>query len=321
LQVVRVIKKWDSPDLLRQTMKNDGVWGDLRFTLDPVERCDYCIVCNYVHEEIVIECPPENVFLLIQEPYVKGIFDWVVRGHSQFARVFTHHPLKHSRYVAAPPLVPWHVERDWRQLTGMDLPQKRKDLSLIASNKTNFPGHKKRLDFLNYIRENVPEADVFGKGINFIEDKWDGLGDYRYSISIENSSTDDYWTEKIADCFLGYTLPFYYGCTNIESYFPEESFIRIDIDDPSGAIETIMRSIRNNEWKKRLPAIVEARKAAIDRLQFFPYFHDYIKTHPGKPEGHRTIVLKENRKTSRPPYPVRQAERIINWIKKKLYSR
>ena len=60
---------------------------------------------------------------------------------------------------------------------------------------------------------------IFGKGINGFEDKWDTLRDYKYHIVIENSSFDDYWTEKLADNYLAECFPFYHGCKNINKYF------------------------------------------------------------------------------------------------------
>ena len=30
-------------------------------------------------------------------------------------------------------------------------------------------------------------------------------------------------SEKIADCFLAWTMPIYYGCPRIAEYFPAES--------------------------------------------------------------------------------------------------
>ena len=60
---------------------------------------------------------------------------------------------------------------------------------------------------------------------------------------MENAVIPDYWTEKIADCFLAWTLPIYYGCPNLEDYFPEKSFIRIDIEKPEEAIDSIVNKI------------------------------------------------------------------------------
>ncbi len=104
-------------------------------------------------------------------------------------------------------------------------------ISCISSGLKQLSGHRLRFDFVEKLQTQFPGIDFFGRGDNFIEDKMDGLLAYRYSIAIENSSQPHYFTEKINDCFLSYTVPFYYGCKNIGRYFPEKSFIRIDITD------------------------------------------------------------------------------------------
>ena len=51
-------------------------------------------------------------------------------------------------------------------------------------------------------------------------------------IAVENHIAPHHWTEKLSDSFLGYCLPFYIGCPNAADYFPEQSFIGLDIEDP-----------------------------------------------------------------------------------------
>jgi len=160
----------------------------------------------------------------------------MMEGHDQYAHVFTHHPGKKTlggKYIRSHPAVPWHVNKSYDELKKLTMPDKQKSISWITSNLTAFPGHIPRMNFLDFLRSSAFPIDLYGKGINYIEDKWDGLALYRYSLAIENSSGLDYWTEKIADCFLSWTVPIYYGCTNLEDYFPAGSFIRIE-HQPAG---------------------------------------------------------------------------------------
>jgi hypothetical protein len=267
------VKNWDEPSLFRQTPQNGGVWSGVQFTFDPVEECDALLFLNEVRKDLTVKCPPGNVWSLIQEPFVPGVFDWVVEGHKQFARVYTHHPVNRSvRYVESAPLVPWHVNRDFDWLCEASVPIKTKDLSWVTSNKTSFPGHLKRMELLNHLkRNNNIQPEVFGRGIRFLADKWDGLAPYRYSIAVENSCGPDYWTEKLADCFLSWTLPFYYGCQNLEKYFPPEAFIRIDIENTEQTLHVIQNSFEFEEFSRRFPAIKEARHRLLHEHQFFPY--------------------------------------------------
>lgn len=278
--LVRVVKNWTSPDLMRQTPNASGCWGDVRFTLDPVLDCDAIVVLNHVAVPTSVRCSPDNIWVLMQEPYVRGVFDWMVERHEQYAQVFTHHlPRSGSRekYIRCQPALPWHVNKSYDELKAQGVPEKQKDLSWITSNLAVFPGHKVRMKFLEYLRSRTVSIDLYGKGINFIEDKWDGLAPYRYSLAIENHSGPEYWTEKIADCFLSWTVPIYYGCTNLEEYFPQESFIRIDITRPDEAWEIIVDALTSDNWKARLAALEEARNLVLDRYQFFPHMQALVE--------------------------------------------
>lgn len=281
MTLVRIIKNWDWPDLLRQTPKNEGVWDNIRFTVDAIEECDFVIMLNNnMTNRSIVRCPKDNIWALMQEPYVKGFTDWMTEGHETFARVYTHHiPCPNSKYVLSHPALPWHVNKSFDQLTQMDIPEKSNKLSWIVGNALSIPGHFKRLSFLRFLRNKSPlDIDLYGRAVHPIKDKWDGLAPYKYSLAIENSCSSDYWTEKIADCFLSWSIPFYYGCTNLEEYFPKDSFIRIDIENHEMAAEQIMSAIKNNEWEKRLPALKSAREKVLNSYQLFPHLAKEVKS-------------------------------------------
>ena len=297
MTLVRIIKNWDWPDLMRQTPDQRGIWDNIQFTVAPVEECDYVVMLNNNMKcESIVKCPSKNIWALMQEPYVKGFTDWMVEGHNYFYKVYTNHiPFKNSKYIVSHPAVPWHVNRSFDQLSVMDIPNKSKTISWIVGNARDLPGHYQRLSFLKFIQDKSPvDIDLFGRAVRVIDDKWDGLVSYKYSLVIENSCSTDYWTEKLADCFLTWTIPFYYGCTNLEEYFPQESFIRVNINEPDTAMDQIKSAIKNNEWEKRLPALKKAREQVLNQYQMFPHLVKQIKSH------HINNVSKI--KASIPPY-------------------
>lgn len=280
MTLVRIAKDWDWPDLLRQTPGGKGVWDGIRFTLDPVEECDYLVVLNNrMKTDLRIRCPEGHVWALMQEPYVWGFTDWMVEGHDAFARVFTNHvPGPGGKYEASQPALSWHVNRGFDDLVSCAVPRKDRGLSWIVGNCRDLPGHMKRLSFLRFLQKDgsLP-IDLFGRAVRYIEDKWDGLARYRYSIAVENASGPDYWTEKIGDCFLAWTVPLYHGCTNLEAYFPADSFIRIDIGRPRDALEAIRRIVREDDWERRLPALSEARRRVLHEYQLFPHLASRVR--------------------------------------------
>jgi hypothetical protein len=282
--LVRIVKNWTEPDLLRQTPDYKGVWNDIRFTLDPVDECDALLVLNDLREDISVRCPPENVWAIFQEPYLPSFMPWMKEGHEQFARVYTPCPPdEHPRYRISHPLVPWHVGKSYDELLGEHLPPKNDRIVWITSALQVLPGHVKRYGFYRFLLEaGWPDLDVWGRGIRPIVDKWDALVHSRYALAVENHSGNNYWTEKIADCWLTETLPFYYGCPNLEDYFPADSFVRIDIDDHQTASRIIRQTVNSGEYEKRLPAIRKARDLVLNQYQFFPFLVNELRSYPRK---------------------------------------
>ena len=121
--------------------------------------------------------------------------------------------------------------------------------------------------------------DLFGKGIKPIQDKLEGLENYMFSFAIENNSNPDMWTEKLADCYLSWTMPIYYGCTNLDKYFPKESFIQIDINSPESSLENLKEKLSKDFWESSLGSIQEARELVLNKYQLFPFLAKRIEEH------------------------------------------
>ena len=277
MTVVRIIKNWEWPDLLRQTPGCSGMWNGIQFTLDPVEECDYTVVLNRPAEDTFVKCSPPHVWAIIQEP-PNEYSAQMHRGDFSFKRIYTSNTgLRGKRYVYHQPAAPWHVNRDYDWLSRCQVPGKERNLSWITSNKSKFKGHRDRLRFLENIRDNLA-FDLYGSGFRYIEDKWDGLAPYRYSIVVENFSNPYYWSEKLADCFLAWTMPIYYGCTRITDFFPKNATVCIDINkDAKEVAEKIQGAILSDLWRRSLDVLHEARQRVLERYQLFPFVVDEIR--------------------------------------------
>lgn len=269
MKLIRIIKNWPAMDLLRQTPGNSGIWEDVQYTLEPVEKCDYAIVLNYSPEDTFVQCHRERIWAFIMEPPIET-FAWVIDGLKIPSRVYTPDTTRTGpRFIHSHGALPWHVGKNYDELVAGPVPEKRANLSWVTSKLMSFQGHRDRMNFLERIRGKV-DFDLWGRGFTPIADKWDGLAPYRYSLAIENFRGPYYWTEKIADCFLSWTMPIYSGCTNIEDYFPKEAFIKIDIDDPDVSLQ-INDIIKSDRWKQNLDAIAHARELILNQHQLFPF--------------------------------------------------
>lgn len=102
---------------------------------------------------------------------------------------------------------------------------KTKLCSMISSSKRMCGGHDFRLNWVDKLRNKL---DLFGNGINAFNKKEDVLADYMFSVTIENSQYETYWTEKILDCFACGTIPIYHGAQDISEFFNMDGIILLD---------------------------------------------------------------------------------------------
>jgi hypothetical protein len=145
-------------------------------------------------------------------------------------------------------------------------PKKTHLLSTVTSNLAYLPMHIKRRALMERLEQDYSGAvDFFGRPHRFVEYKEDAILPYKFHICVENWAAPDLWTEKIADALLGYAVPIYAGCPNIETYFPGAT-IMIDLEDYASARRTIDAIVMDGEsiYRDRLPAVVEARRKLIE---------------------------------------------------------
>ncbi|PAF43934.1 glycosyltransferase family 10 [Helicobacter sp. 11S02596-1] len=256
------------------------------------EQADYCVMLNRLDQNKTICVGKDNIFALQQEPYIpsspkyhipfKNEFAILERTYKHCRKVFAFVPEllqkdpKKERYIPHHPMMYWMLysknKPHYDEIFHLACPTKNRIISCIASqHKAMFPGHRDRREFVLWLK-----SQPIGKGIDFygagtpneLTNKVDGLAPYKYSIAIENSRTSHYFTEKIIDCFLAYTMPIYCGAPNIGEYFPDGSYVCIDINKPLEALKIIQETIANNQWEKNLANIKKARELCLVKYNF-----------------------------------------------------
>lgn len=147
----------------------------------------------------------------------------------------------------------------WIKPDERDIYIKSKNISIIASDKKDSQGHKLRHEV---IRNFVPGTNtfdpkidgVFGRGYNYVKNKIDALKDFKYSIVIENEISDDWFTEKIIDCFVTGTIPIYWGTRNIYKYFNTDGILKFNTIHE---LEKVLLSANSTLYNMNMPAIRE----------------------------------------------------------------
>lgn len=278
---VKLLSKIPTCWWLHQLPTYNPALGGCHFIFDPEARdYDWLVVYDDLsaqHPQEVLGCAPEHTLLVTAEPSsIKMYGNAYAR---QFGCVLTSQAswaLPHPDRIYSQPALMWfygiganHVI-PFEEIEASPPAAKSMDLAMVFSPKSmRHTLHRRRFDFMREIMRRMPEMDVYGRDARPLDDKAEALCAYRYHIAIENFAGPHHWTEKLADAYLGLTLPFYYGCPNAADYFPPESFIPIDIRDPEAAVRTIRRAIADHEYEKRLPAIQEARRRVLREYNLF----------------------------------------------------
>jgi len=232
-------------------------------------KCNLAVVANFSKGLSFVWGRRVEIVKWVMEPTVRDRINWrFTHAHSHvFSKIFSHNATQGSRReTLTPPMVPPHVPTEDSTIL---IEGKRRMVSAIGSRQSALDFHRIRTGILDEIQESKELGiDVFGKGRNYIENKIDGLREYRYSIAIENSLTDDYWTEKLADCFLTMTVPIYLGSPNVFNYFPEGSIVVATQEDFGCNLAQLLSRLSIEDYYSRLPAIQEARNLVLDKYSF-----------------------------------------------------
>lgn len=192
---------------------------------------------------------------------------------------------------------PYYLFRDWDKIDALE---KVCDLN-------NFLFNRK---FCNFVYSNGSVADPFrriffdelskykkvdsgGMYLNNIgytvENKFDFIRDYKFTIAFENSSTSGYTTEKLIQPMLVNSIPIYWGDPDVECEFNINSFVYVrDYNSIQDAIDEIIFLDSNREAYLRKLAEMKVKNnfKNVYREKLDTFF-DNIFTQPLEQAGRR----------------------------------
>ena len=180
-----------------------------------------------------------------------AIYDYVKKNNNKFYKVLTYDKELIDSFdnVEFYPHGGCYIHTDDHMIY-----DKSKLISIMVSNKISTVGHKLRFSVVDSLKQNDIEFSVYGRTVNNIDYKLTALKDYAFSIVIENSKIDYYFTEKLIDCFMTGTIPIYWGCPSIGDFFNLDGMIIFDdIDDLLYKI----KSVSLDKYNSMMPAIID----------------------------------------------------------------
>jgi hypothetical protein len=311
----------------RQIPKESASWGKCEFIFNREAReYDWLVVIDDVSRAHrasaeVLACADPHTMLVTTEP--PTITSYGRKFCRQFAHVLTSQPpqaLPHPNRIYSQTGNLWFNGLSFDELLHPKLPEKTEIISTVCSTKQQkHTIHNARARFTEWLQERLPDLTRVGHGHRFVKEKHEVLVPYRFHLAIENYIGPHHWTEKLSDPFLSMSVPIYYGCPNIADYFPEDSYVAIDIKQPEAALERIRTILADPDaYAKRLEALREAKRRVMYEYNLIAMLSDFISKNfnPNMQASQRPLY---GRKQMRFRHP-RDLFDHINWSLCKTFS-
>ena len=141
--------------------------------------------------------------------------------------------------------------------------KKTKLVSMIYSEKTWLFGHRLRHIIAKTLLPQMgyDKVDLFGRGTDHpLELKSKGTNDYMFQIAIENAQRENYFADKIYDCFVTGTIPIYWGAPNVIDFFDERGILMFETPEQ---LKEILFGLSEEKYYSMLDYV----KINFDRVQ------------------------------------------------------
>lgn len=279
---INILKERDKVHYLQELDKNRYPESEyyIRECSDEDIIWDIVVVFDNIKDTTHVKVKEGGLIFISGEPPASDVypraflrqFDYIVTSDKK---------AKHHNLILSQQALSWYYDRnyqtgehkyDYAYLKRMPVPDKKYNISVISSSKTMMPGHNRRMRLLKFLKsEYNSKIDFYGNGFSNIEYKEDALDNYRFHICIENSSVPHYWSEKFADPLLGYSVPIYIGCPNIDEYFYGKGYFKADIRNFNEVKKLIDYILEDpiNLYNRILPDLKKSRDLLLDTYNIF----------------------------------------------------
>lgn len=181
-----------------------------------------------------------KIALLLEPPAVNsGMYEWIVDNQHIFDVILTHQRFLVDR---GHPFYFYPFGGSWIRDWGMF--PKGEMISMLVSSKNLTEAHG-----LRHKAAKIPGIDVYGEGVGrYVESKSEALRDYRFTVVVENDTSNAWFTEKLIDPISQGTIPIYRGCSDIGEFFnPKGMILWQNIDE----LESIIEDLKIEDYDMR----------------------------------------------------------------------
>lgn len=163
--------------------------------------------------------------------------------------------------------------------------EKKIKVSSVISGRHQLPGHELRYELFQRRNEIKLPFDFYLGTWNKMHDhyyrensvhvlkpeKTDKIRafDCMFHIAIDSYRRDNFYSEKLIDCFITKTMPIYWGCPNIGKYFDERGIILVqDVNEIIGMFQHQDPEIYATAYYANLEAINRNYELAINHYKY-----------------------------------------------------
>jgi hypothetical protein len=287
--------QWGNSTYNQYTPDGSGQWKNIE-SVDDVREAEYLVIMNFPTVHLEKNFPLEKTLYITGEPdeftFTKRFWDNVPHGSHKF-------PVTEYGMFSA-----WHVidcPFSYDILKSVDIkkwPPKTRDISMVTTKFGDgtepqglqvLEGHRLRLKFLkDFITKHPNIMNIYGRDMGayiqyqdfffhggILTDKWNGVDMYRYNIGIENSWQKGLFTSQYCDAVLAGCMPIYWGCPNLEDFFPKNSFVRIDVRK-DGVVDEVKDIIKSDIREQNLDELEVARQLILDKYNLFARLYAWL---------------------------------------------
>ena len=250
-----------------------------------LSHLDFTLFYDYqpTHEQLLLS--PINIFIACEPNEYFGNHDFAIRNHQSFSFILTWGT---KVLNSTPNSILSIYGESWWQNNPFEYESVEKEfkVSFLRGGLLKLIGHSYRhelFDRQHEIKIPIQFWDKLGERGDFNQwrqDKINSFRPYQYSVCIENSSHENYFTEKITDCILNKTIPIYYGCSNIGDFYNDKGIIQVKNTDE---IIKVINNLDPQHYDSILDVIEENYQRAFE-------YKDYV----GNIKNQITEIFKLN---------------------------
>lgn len=247
---------------------------------------DYLFCFNRLNRTPTV--PKKQIFTFMMEPSWSP--NWDRNSFYYSNKVFVHDKNLFGGYdniVEHPSFMFYHMDSNKHDISKLmndhSFDHKKKMSMVVSHTPTGNYNYELRTKLALKILEYNLDVDIYGnnwKNIHknikgTVNDKYDALYGYKFSIGVENSCEKNYITEKFFDVSLCNSLPIYYGAPNIDEVY--KNYISIDVNNIEQSLDIISDILRDNntyDYSK----VLDNKKTYFEQYNLYNTIKNIVST-------------------------------------------